>query len=67
MEGGENFADGTVHPLERTVVERLRIAVMPEASDFRIVKVRHVRNVEMDERQPDGWVGRIAPAAASSA
>src|SRR5580704_9954118 len=41
-------------------VESLGIAIMPETSDFGIVEIRNVRSVEVDERQPDGWVGGIA-------
>jgi hypothetical protein len=36
-------------------------SILTETSDFRIVKVRRVRNIEVDKRQPDGWVGGVAP------
>ena len=61
-ERGENITHGPVHPSERIRIKIVRITPAPETSDFRIVKIRRVRNVEVDECHTDGWVGRVAPS-----
>ncbi len=37
------------------------MAAAPETPDLRIVKVRLVRNIEVDKRQRDRWIGGITP------